>query len=154
MKLSRGRASARAALLIVLVQSGAVSAQVGYPAKPIRIVIGTPAGGGSEVMARLVSQGFMQAWGQQYLVDPRPGASGNLAAERHGLLAPAATSAALADQLQGEVRRTLAAPAMKDKLAKDGIDVVASMPAELDAFMRADIEKWKKVITAAKIRLD
>ena len=53
-----------------------------YPAKPIRILIGTPAGGGSDLMARLVGQQLTSAWGQQVIVEPRPGAGGNIAAEQ------------------------------------------------------------------------
>ena len=52
------------------------------------------------------------------------------------------------------MRRGLLAPALKDKLARDGIEVVASTPAELDAFMRADVVKWKQVVQAAHIRAD
>ena len=70
----------------------------------------------------------------------------------HALLAPAGFNKALADKMQGEIRRALLAPAMKEKLARDGVDAIASSPAELDAFMRSDIEKWRKVIQTAKIR--
>ena len=59
-----------------------------YPAKPIRIIIGTPAGGGSDLMARLVGQQLTSAWGQQAIVDPRPGAGGNIAAEQVAKAAP------------------------------------------------------------------
>jgi hypothetical protein len=45
-------------------------------------------------------------------------------------------------------------PAVKDKLAKDGIEVVASTPGELGTFMRDDMIKWKKVVQAAHIRAD
>jgi tripartite-type tricarboxylate transporter receptor subunit TctC len=72
----------------------------------------------------------------------------------HALLAPAGTPANVVDRLQSESRRGLTAPGMKEKLAKDGIEVVASTPGELDAFMRADIAKWKKVIVTARIRAD
>ncbi len=54
--------------------------------------------------------------------------------------------------MQGDIRRALLAPAMKEKLARDGVDAIAGSPAELDAFMRGDIEKWRKVIQTAKIR--
>jgi tripartite-type tricarboxylate transporter receptor subunit TctC len=301
-------------------------AQADYPAKPIRIVIGTPVGGGSELMGRYVGQQLTQAWGQPVVIDARPGASGNIAAEHvaksppdgytlyvcygthtvnpslfaktpydpikdfapvtliakqynalvvhpsipartikefialaksqprklsygssgsgaaghlgmellkqtvnvdlvhvpykgsapsridllgghidtmfdvlrtalpfkeagkvrmlavaalqrqsiapdvptldengfkgmevitwHGLLAPAGTPKLLADRLQNETRRGMTAPAFKEKLMRDGVDVIAGTPAELDAFMRADIDKWRKVIQTAKIRLD
>jgi tripartite-type tricarboxylate transporter receptor subunit TctC len=70
----------------------------------------------------------------------------------HALLAPAGFNKGLADKMQGVIRSALTAPAMKDKLARDGVDAIASTLAELEAFMRADIEKWRKVIQAAKIR--
>ena len=56
-------------------------AQADYPSKPIRILIGTAAGGGSDLMARLVGQRLTQVWNAVVVVDPRPGVGGNLAAE-------------------------------------------------------------------------
>ena len=72
----------------------------------------------------------------------------------HALLAPAGFNKGLADKMQSVIRTALLAPAMKEKLTRDGVDALATTPAELDAFMRADIEKWRKVIQAAKIRGD
>ena len=308
----------------VLAVLAAAAAADTYPSKPIRIVIGTPAGGGSELQARYVGQALTQAWGQPVVVDPRPGASGNIAAEHvaksapdgytlyvcygthtvnpslykrvpydalrdfapvtliatqynalavhpsipartvkefvalarsrpgkltyassgngspnhlgmelfkqaaglemvhipykgvapartdlfgghvdsifdtlravlpyqeagrirvlavgsarrssiapdlptigesgwkgievltwHALLAPAGTPPEIVNRLQTEIRRGLMA--QKDKFAKDGVDVVAGSPAELEAFMRGDMAKWQKVIQTANIRLD
>jgi tripartite-type tricarboxylate transporter receptor subunit TctC len=299
-------------------------AQADYPAKPIRIVIGTPAGGGSDLMARLVGQRLTQAWNAVVVVEPRPGVGGNIAAEFiaksppdgytlyvcygthtvnpslyaklpydairdftpitllarqynalvvhpsvpartvselvtlakkqpgklsygssgsggpnhlgmelfkinaqmdvthipykgaapsridllgghtdlmfdvlrtalpyrdagrmrllalaspqrstlapelptmgeagwkgievltwHGLIGPAGIPPAIVDRLQTEIQRGLFAS--KDKLVNDGIEVVAGTPAELEAFMRADMAKWGGVIKAAKIRPD
>lgn len=299
-------------------------AQTEYPVKPIRVVIGTPVGGGSELMGRYVGQPLTAAWGQPIVIDARPGASGNIAAEHvaksppdgytlyvpygthttnpslmakvpydpirdftpitliskqynalvihpsipaktvkelialakvaprklsyassgsgsaghlgmelfkqlsgvdmvhvpykgaapsridlmgghvdvmfdvlrtalpfkesgrvrmlavgaparqviapdvptmdelgykglevltwHALLAPAGFNKGLADKMQGVIRAALIAPAMKEKLARDGVDALATTPAELEAFMRADMEKWRKVIQIAKIR--
>ena len=72
----------------------------------------------------------------------------------HGLLAPAGTPPAIVERLQAELQRGLLAPASKEKLATDGIEVVAGTPAELDAFMRADMARWGNVIKAARIRPD
>ena len=72
----------------------------------------------------------------------------------HGLLAPAGTPPAIVERLQAELQRGLLAPASKEKLATDGIEVVAGTPAELDAFMRADMAKWGAVIKTARIRAD
>ena len=306
--------------------AGGAYAQSDYPSKPIRIVIGTPAGGGSDLMARLIGQRLTQAWNAAIVVEPRPGAGGNIAAEHvaksapdgytlyvcygthtvnpnlyaklgydalrdfapvtliarqynalvvhpsvparsvnelvvlakknpgklsyassgngspnhlgmelfkisaqinlthipykgaapsridllgghidvmfdvlrtalpfyeagrtrmlavaaaqrsplapnlptmaeagwkgieiltwHGLLAPAGTPTALVERLQAEIQRGLLAPASKDKLAQDGVDMVISTPAELAAFMRADMTKWGAVIKTAGIRPD
>jgi len=306
--------------------AAAVHAQADYPAKPIRIVIGTAAGGGSDLMARLVGQRLMQAWSAVVVVEPRPGVGGNIAAEFvakaapdgytlyvcygthtvnpnlyaklgydalrdfapvtllarqynalvvhpsiparsvnelvalakknpgklsyassgsgspthlgmelfkltakidlthipykgaapsridllgghidlmfdvlrtalpfreagrtrilavaspqrsalapdlstmaeagwkgievltwHGLLAPAGTPAIIVERLQTEIQRGLLAPASKEKLAKDGVEVVASTPAELETFMRADMAKWGAVIKTARIQAD
>ena len=72
----------------------------------------------------------------------------------HALLAPAGTPKVIADRLQTETRRGMTVPAFKEKLLRDGIDVITGTPAELETFLRADIEKWRKVIQTAKIRLD
>ena len=52
-----------------------------YPAKPIRIVVGFAGGGAAEIAARIVGQVYSERLGQQMIVDPRPGAGGNIAAE-------------------------------------------------------------------------
>ena len=52
-----------------------------YPAKPIKVIIGFPPGSGGETQVRLVGQKLTEAWGQPIIVDSRPGASGNIAAE-------------------------------------------------------------------------
>ena len=60
----------------------AVDAQAqSYPARPIRLVVGTSAGGGGDVIGRIVAGGMAQALGQQVIVDNRPGAGSNIAAE-------------------------------------------------------------------------
>jgi len=52
-----------------------------YPAKPIRLVVGFAAGGPSDVAARTIAQKLTEKWGQQVIVDIRPGAGGNIASE-------------------------------------------------------------------------
>src|SRR5262249_8730076 len=47
-----------------------------YPARPIRIIVPTTAGSGMDTVARMIGQRFTEAWGQQVIVDDRPGASG------------------------------------------------------------------------------
>jgi tripartite-type tricarboxylate transporter receptor subunit TctC len=56
-------------------------AQPAYPSKPIRIVIPYSAGGGTDIVARIIGQKLGDAWGQQVIADNRPGASGMIAGE-------------------------------------------------------------------------
>jgi len=59
-----------------------------YPAKSIRFVVGFPPGGGNDTMARLFGQRFSERFGQSVVIDNRPGAGGNLAAELVSKTAP------------------------------------------------------------------
>lgn len=68
-----------AALALVFV-SGSVLAQE-FPQRSIRMVLPFPAGGGSDLVARIIAQKYAQQLGQQVVVDNRAGASGNIAAE-------------------------------------------------------------------------
>jgi tripartite-type tricarboxylate transporter receptor subunit TctC len=52
-----------------------------YPARPVRIVVGFPAGGTSDIVARVLGQWLSERLGQQFIVENRPGASANLATE-------------------------------------------------------------------------
>lgn len=72
-----GPISAACALGAVLgaVMIAPVQAQQ-YPTKPVRIVVGYPPGGPIDILARLMTPHFSQAFGVQFLVDNRPGASG------------------------------------------------------------------------------
>ncbi len=58
-----------------------LAAAQGYPNKPIRLVLPVAPGGGADVIARTVSQKVGAALGQQFLIDNRGGAGGNIAAE-------------------------------------------------------------------------
>jgi tripartite-type tricarboxylate transporter receptor subunit TctC len=52
-----------------------------YPARSVRFVVPFQAGSGTDTIARLVSEGLAQAFGQQVIVENRPGAAGNIGAE-------------------------------------------------------------------------
>ena len=64
-----------------------VSAQA-YPSKPVRFLVPFTAGGGADIIARVIGQKLQEKWGQQVVVDNRGGAGGNLAAELTAAAAP------------------------------------------------------------------
>ncbi len=59
-----------------------------YPAKPIRLIVPFGAGGTTDILARVVGDRLTERWGQQVLIDNRPGAGGNIAAELAARAAP------------------------------------------------------------------
>jgi tripartite-type tricarboxylate transporter receptor subunit TctC len=59
-----------------------------YPARPVQILVGFPAGSGPDIVARLAAQWLTERLGQQFVVDNRPGAGSNLATEAAARAAP------------------------------------------------------------------
>ena len=59
-----------------------------YPSKPIRLIVGYPAGGASDVAARIVGQKLSERMGQSLVVENRPGSAGNIGAEAVAKAAP------------------------------------------------------------------
>src|SRR4249920_2179428 len=68
------------ATIALCAAAGGVLAQ-GYPAKPIRVVVGFPPGGGNDIIARLVGAKMQNNWGQPVVIDNKPGANSIIAAE-------------------------------------------------------------------------
>jgi len=52
-----------------------------YPSRPVRIVVGFPAGSAPDIIARLITQGLSERLGQQFVVENRPGAASNIGTE-------------------------------------------------------------------------
>jgi tripartite-type tricarboxylate transporter receptor subunit TctC len=81
----------RAALFIACCAQMAAPERVaaqGYPAKPVRIVVGFAAGGATDIVGRIIAQKLTDATGQSFFVDNRPGASATIGAEFVARAAP------------------------------------------------------------------
>jgi tripartite-type tricarboxylate transporter receptor subunit TctC len=68
-------------LVLVAVLGPALAAAQGYPAKPVRVIVPFPPGGGSDILARAIAEKLTAGLGQQFLVDNRSGAGGTLGTE-------------------------------------------------------------------------
>ena len=71
-----------------------------------------------------------------------------------GMLAPAKTPPDIVAKLNAEVEKILAQPETKERFSDQGLDTVGGAPALLDAWIRAEMERWGKVIRAQKITLE
>jgi tripartite-type tricarboxylate transporter receptor subunit TctC len=72
---------ARAAVLIGLAAVAAGAQAQGFPVKPVRVIVGFPAGSGADITARVIGARLGDALAQQVVVDNRPGAASNIAAD-------------------------------------------------------------------------
>ena len=52
-----------------------------YPSRPVRVIVGTPPGGGMDIAGRVIAQGLTEQFRQQFFVEDKPGAGTNLATE-------------------------------------------------------------------------
>jgi tripartite-type tricarboxylate transporter receptor subunit TctC len=81
MKIPRRKFLHLAAGAAALPAASRIARAQNYPTRPVRILVGYPAGGSSDFAARLVGQWLTEHLGQQFIVENRPGASGNIATE-------------------------------------------------------------------------
>ena len=66
-----------------------------------------------------------------------------------GLMAPAGTPKPVVDKLNAEVAKAISKPDVKAAWDKQGAVAMTMTPAEFDAYLRKDIEKWGQVVKAA-----
>ncbi len=71
----------KAILAVALACASSWAAAQGFPDRPVKLVVSFPPGAGTDVVARLVGRELQEAFGQPVVVENRPGAAGNIAAE-------------------------------------------------------------------------
>jgi tripartite-type tricarboxylate transporter receptor subunit TctC len=87
----RARAIAASTVIAVALTgttAAALAQETAYPVKTVRIVVPFPAGGGADYITRISAQKLSEAMGQQFLVENRPGAAGNIGTESVARAAP------------------------------------------------------------------
>jgi tripartite-type tricarboxylate transporter receptor subunit TctC len=152
MKLPRREFLHLVASAIGLPAMSRIARAQAYPMRPVRIIVPIAAGGGSDILARLMGQWLSERLGQSFLVENRPGGGSNIATEAvvrapaDGytllLVAPAsATNAALYEKLSYNFIRDIA-PVASIMLAPNVMVVHPSFPAktvpEFIAFAKAN----------------
>jgi tripartite-type tricarboxylate transporter receptor subunit TctC len=78
----------RVASAVVLCVAASTLLAAGYPERPVRLIVPSPPGGGTDVSARMFTPKLSEVLGQQIVVDNRGGASGNIGAETAARAAP------------------------------------------------------------------
>lgn len=122
----------RLALCGLLLVCSVTHAQTGYPNKTVRIVVGFAPGGATDVTARILAQKLSDAWGQNVVVENRPGASGIIGAETVAKAAPDGYTLLVSPQTSTAVATTLY-PKLPYDVFKDFaiVTVVGSSPQML-----------------------
>ena len=111
-----------------------------YPSRPVRLIVGFPAGGSADIVARLIGQSLSERLGQPFIIENRPGAGSNIGTETvvrappdgYTLLMVSAanvTNATLYDNLNFNFIRDIAPVAFMDRVA-NVLEVNPSVPAK------------------------
>ena len=141
----------RIVALFLMLVSGWAAAQ-SFPAKPIRMLVGFSPGGAPDIIARLLGIRLQEGLGQAIVIENRPGASGNIAAE--------VTAKAAADGytvLMGNVSLTISAhtqpkPPFDVAQDLDPVGMVASLPLMLVVNTSVPANSLKELIDYARAR--
>jgi tripartite-type tricarboxylate transporter receptor subunit TctC len=151
--MSRPVLAVRNACAIVLTLVAALPAAAqDYPARAVRMVLPFPAGGGSDLVARIIAQRFSQQLGQQVIVDNRAGASGNIAAD---IVAKAAADGYTVFFANSSIAIS---PAIYKKLSYDpvndfaAISMASSYPFALVAHPALPVKSVKDLVALAKAK--
>ena len=143
------------ALALVLVCAAAETRAQGaanYPAKPIRYLVGYTPAGVADILERAVGQKLYEAWGQQVIVENRPGGGTNIAAEMVAKAAPDGYTLFM-PTVANTINPTLMAK-MNFDLLRDFIHITnyAKVPGILVVHPSVPVKNAKELIALAKAR--
>ncbi len=123
-----------------------------YPSKPIRIIVPSAPSSGPDVVARLIGARLTEVWGEQVVIDARPGAAGNIASEIAARATPDGYTFLMGSSQQ------ISGPLFFDKLPYDlirdfsPISLIASTPYVLSVHPSVPATSVKELIALAKAK--
>ena len=147
------RACASLACMTSLVVSGAAAAQsaASFPTQPVKITVGFSAGGPTDLMSRELARGLQEIWGQSVVVENKPGAASQIAAEAVARATPNGTSLLL-----GTDTAIVVLPFLRERLPYDPlVDLkpiagVGAIPMILVASPGFKVKTFGEFLAAAK----
>jgi tripartite-type tricarboxylate transporter receptor subunit TctC len=139
-------------LACALAAAPAVQAQGAYPARPVKIVCGFPAGSSLDIITRIYAQKLEESLGQPFIVENRVGAAGNVAAEATAR-APADGYTLLSDGIAQAISMSLFKNVTFDIVADfEPIGFIGSTPAILVVNAEVGVKSVAELIALAKSR--
>ena len=126
-----------------------------YPSKPIRMVVGFPPGGGTDVVARIITPRYAELLGQSVVIENRPGATGTVAAAQVAKSTPDGYTI-----MMGHVSVNAIAPALFTNLSYDviwdfaPIGIAAAVPHFVTVHPSLQVSSLKELISHLKAKPD
>jgi len=142
------------ALILSALLAGVVQAQ-DYPARPVRMVVGFPPGGGTDVVARILAPRYSELLGQSVVIENRPGATGTMAAGQVAKTAPDGYTI-----MMGHVSVNAIAPALFSNLQYDvlkdfaPIGIAAAVPHFVTVHPSMPAQSLKELVQFLKSKPD
>ena len=152
MRAVRIRALTVALLILALAPLERAAAQ-DFPTRPVRFVVPYAAGGSGDLLARLLGNKLASIWGQQVVIDNRPGAGGLIGTD-FAVLVPGGTPPAIVGKLSAEIAQVVADPEFKNALAVRGFEAQASAPEQLADFLGKDYVKFRDLIQRLGLQVE
>ncbi|WP_440533303.1 Bug family tripartite tricarboxylate transporter substrate binding protein [Variovorax sp. YR566] len=143
----------RAAIGLALLLSCGVTLAQGYPARPIRLVVPFPPGGGTDIIAREVANKVATSEGWTIVIDNKPGSGGNIGVDAAAKANPDGYTLVLGQTSNLAINPTLYAKLPYDPV-KDlaAVGLVASAPLVLVVSATSPYKKLADVVAAAKAK--
>ena len=142
-------------VMAILLSLGVIEAQAqaaAYPSKPVKVIVALAAGSGADFVARIVTSKLAEGFGQQFVVENRGGAGGNIGVEAAARSAPDGYT--LLTIAAGQAINAALYPKLNYNLEKDfePIGLMASAPLILVVHPSLPVKSVKELIVFAKAR--